>query len=94
MGSLHIKAAEWEYKKYGRRLTGQLMNSFNHEIIIEEIVRGLTNLKHTNEVSSDQVLMWVQRVKAQRVEKEVLDNIRDTIEFDSEETNRSMILGS
>ena len=35
-----------------------------------------------NEVTSDQILTWAQRVEAQRAQKEVLDNIRNAKEFE------------
>ena len=43
-------------------------------------------------MSSNKVLLCVQRLEAQRAHKEVLDNIRDAKEFDSEETSRKMII--
>ena len=46
-------------------------------------MKELTALKDTREVNSEQVLMWAQRVEADRAQKEMLDNIRDEKEFDS-----------
>ena len=80
MDRLHMKEADCKYKEYDRRLTVQFINSLDHEIIIEEIIRELTALKYTSEVSSDQVLM------------QVLDNIKNANEFDSEKTSRCMII--
>ena len=45
--------------------------------MIEEIIRVLSALKDTNEVSSEQILLWAQIVKAQRAQKKVLDNMED-----------------
>ena len=51
-------------------------------------------MKDISEVASDQILMWAQRVEAQRVQKEVLDDIRDAEEFQLGEISRNMtVLG-
>ena len=39
-------------------------------------------LKETREVSSEQVLVWAQRVEVQRAQKAVLENLRDAKDFD------------
>ena len=49
--------------------------------MIEEVIRELKGLKDTDEVTSNQILIWAQSVKP--VQKEVLDNIRDANKFDS-----------
>ena len=38
-------------------------------------------LKDNSEVSSEQVLVWAQRVEVQRAQKVVIDNIRDAKYF-------------
>ena len=42
-----------------------------------EIIRQLTALKETNEVTSEQVLCWAKRVEAQRVQKVLLEAIEE-----------------
>ena len=44
---------------------------------IEEIIRQLTALNDICEVSSKQVLLWVQKVQMQRAQKHVMDTIKD-----------------
>ena len=60
-----MKAAGCEYKEYVRQLREQFINGLDDEVMIEETIRELTALKDTSEVSSDQVLMWNQKVEAQ-----------------------------
>ena len=48
-----------------------------------EIIKELTALKDTTEVSSEKVLILVQRVETPREQRAVLDNIRDAKDFDS-----------
>ena len=45
-----------------------------------EIIKELTTKRNMSEIISEQVLMWVQRVELQRVQKKALDemkNVRD-----------------
>ena len=46
-------------------------------------MKEITVLKDINEASSGQILMWTQRVEAQRAQKEVLDHVREDGEFHS-----------
>ena len=48
-----------------------------------ERIRELTALKDINEATSDQILIWDQTQEAYRVQKEVLDNIRNAKKFNS-----------
>ena len=82
MGRLHTKAADCEYHEYDRWLTEQFIHGLDDEVMIGEIVRVLMALKDTNEVTRNHILMWTLRMEVQRVQKEVLDNIRDGKEFD------------
>ena len=51
MDKLHMKAVDCEYKEYDRRLTEQLINGLDNEVIMEKKIRELTALKHTSEVN-------------------------------------------
>ena len=55
----------------------------NDEATTAEIIKELMVLNNTSGVSSEQVLVWAKKVEAQRAQKEVLENIRDTKDFDS-----------
>ena len=45
--------------------------------MIGEILRELTAMKDINEDTSDQILIWAQRMEVQRAQKEVLNHIRE-----------------
>ena len=60
------KATDCNYQEYDIRLKEQFINGLNVETIIAEIIKELTTLSDTSEVASEQVLMWAQRVEAQR----------------------------
>ena len=49
----YMKLADYEFKEYDTRLTQKFINSLDDEVIIEEIIGGLTGLKDTSEVSSN-----------------------------------------
>ena len=95
---IRIKATECKYQEYDRRLGEQFINSPNDKNITAEKIKELTALKDTSGVSSEQVLISAQRVEVQRLQKAVLDNIRDfdlirrnrkkTGEIDSKETTK------
>ena len=88
MGRLCIKITDSTYKEHERRLKEQFLNALDNENIIAEILKEWTAYKDTSEVSSEQVLMFAQRSEVQWVHKEVLDNIRDTKEFNSVKRDR------
>ena len=53
------------------------------------MIEELTALKVASEVSSEQVLVWSQRVEAQGSKIAVMENIRDAKDIDSEGRDRS-----
>ena len=58
----------------------QFLNGLNDETITPVIIKELTALIDTSQVSSVQVLMWAKRVESDQ--KAVVDNILDAIDFD------------
>ena len=62
--------------------------------MIGEILRELTALKDFSESTSCLRLTWAQRMEVQRVQKEVLDHLREDRWFDyirGESTSGSML---
>ena len=57
--------------------------------MISEVLRELTVLKDINEANSDQMLMWDQRLEVQRVQKEVLNHLKEDKELDSIQWNKN-----
>ena len=54
----------------------------NDEDITAKIIKELTAFNDTSQVSSRKVISQVQRVKVQRIQKAVLDSIRDAKDFE------------
>ena len=77
MGKLQIKTIEPKHQQYDRRVKEQFINGLDNEDIATKIIKELTGLRDTNEVTSEPVLSWTQRVEVKRAQKSVLENIRD-----------------
>ena len=56
-------------------LKEQFINGLNDETVITKIIKEPKALKNTSKASSEQVLLWAQRVEAERAQKVVLGNI-------------------
>ena len=56
MGHLRIKGNEFGYKEKDRRLKELFGNDINVDDMIAEIIRELTAIKKTNEITSEQVV--------------------------------------
>ena len=65
MGKLIIKPTECKYKEVERKLNEQFINGNIDQTITAEIIRGLTVLKHTSAVTSEQILAWAKGTEAQ-----------------------------
>ena len=53
----------WVQRK--RRSKEQWTNGINHNDMMTEIIRELTTIKKTNEVTREQILVWTRMVEAQ-----------------------------
>ena len=51
--------------------------------MINEMLREVSTLENIDAAPSEQILLWAQRVEAQRAQKEVLDNIKEARNLDS-----------
>ena len=82
MGWLHMAAAECGYKEIDRKLKEQFIHSLNDKSMLNEIIRELTSRNSNAQTTSKNVLVWAKRVKAQRVQASVLNDITETKAFD------------
>ena len=51
--------------------------------MISEILREISTLEDIDDVTSKRVILWAQRMDAQRAQKEALSNIKNAKEFSS-----------
>ena len=50
--------------------------------MMAEIIRELIAIQKTNEITSEQVLVWLKRVQAQRAQKALTETIKERKEVD------------
>ena len=80
---LHVAAAECSYRK--ARQAGKKNNlymGFMIGFMLDEIIRELTTKNSDQQVTSEGVLTWAKRIKAQRAQAAVLNDITELHQFD------------
>ena len=65
MGHLSSKTNECNYKK-NERGKYQFINRINDEIVTKEIIKEVTTIRETSDITSEQVLHWAKRLEAWR----------------------------
>ena len=95
MGWLCMAAAECGYKEIDRQLKEQFIHGWNDKSMLDEIIRELTSRNSNVQTTSEDVLTWAKRVKAQRVQASMLNDITETKAFDKvkKETESKNTLG-
>ena len=82
MGYLCIAAAECGYKEMDRQLKEQFIHGLNDKVMLDEIIRELTSKTTSQQTTSEDVLAWAKRVKTQRAQASILNDITETKTFD------------
>ena len=82
MGWLCMAAAECSYEEIGRQLKEQFIHSLNDKSMLDIIIRESTSRNGNVQTTSEDVLAWAKRVKAQRAQASVLNDITETKAFD------------
>ena len=60
----------------------KFINDINYQAMMAKIIKELTAIKDSSEITSEKVLSWVKRIAAQRSKKAMLDSPKDNKEFD------------
>ena len=81
MGWLWMATADCGYKEVDRQLKVQLIHGLNDKIMLDEIIRELTSRTGNVQPTSNDLLVLAKRVKAQRVQVSVLNDITKTKAF-------------
>ena len=74
MGRLRIAAAECNYKEIDRQLKEQFIHGLNDKAMLDEVVRELTAKNSSKQTNSEDVLLWVRRIKTQRAQAAILND--------------------
>ena len=77
IGILRTKAAKCQYKEYNRLLTQQFISWHNDDGMVNEILKEAATLQDIEDAMNEHVLLWIQRVEAQRVKKLALNKIKE-----------------
>ena len=81
MHRFQTKAPDCGNDEYDRRLTQQFIHWLDDEGMKSDILREVLALENINDTTSKWVLLWAQRVEAQRVQKEALGNIKEARDY-------------
>ena len=68
MGRLHIAAIECSCQEIDRQLKEKFIQGLNDTEMLGEIIRELTKAKGNVIITSENVLTWAKRTKAQRAQ--------------------------
>ena len=82
MGRLRIAAAECNYKEIDRQLKEQFIHGLIDKAMLDEVVRELTAKNSSEQMNSEDVLLWVRQIKAQRAQAAILSDLTETQKFD------------
>ena len=74
---------ECDYKEKDRRLKDKFINDINDDDTMTKIIMELTTFKKTNEIPSEQVLYWARRMEVQIAQKVILDEKKESKEYDA-----------
>ena len=77
-----MAAVECNYREVDRQLKEQLIHGFNDRCMLEEIIKELTGANEDEQITSEGVLAWANRVEAQRAQVTVLSTITESRQFD------------
>ena len=66
-----------------QKVIKQFKKCIDDDNIMTEIIRELTTIEKTNEITSEQILAWTRRVEAQRAQKVLIAVIKENKEFDA-----------
>ena len=82
MGRLHVVTGEWGYKEIDRQLKEQFIHSLNDKGMLGKIIKELTIKSNEKQTTSEGVLACTKRVKAQRAQATILNDITETCQFE------------
>ena len=75
-------AAECNYREIDRQLKEQFIHGLNDKVMLDEVIRELTAKNNDEQTTSKGVLAWAKRVEAQQVQAAILNDIKESCQFD------------
>ena len=65
MGSLWVAVTECNYREVDRQLKEQFIHGLNDKSLLDEVIRELMAKNKKEQTTSEDVLVWARRIKAQ-----------------------------
>ena len=82
MGRLCVVAVECNCQGVDRQLKEQFIHGLNDKYMLEEIIKELTAIKNDDHITSGGILVWAERVEAQKAQAAVLNMSTESRQFD------------
>ena len=82
MGRLQIAVVECNCKQVDRQLKEQFIHELNDRVMLDEIVRELTEKNNIEQIKGEDILLWARRIEAQRAQAAILNDITEAQKFD------------
>ena len=78
MGRLCAVVAECNYREIDRQLKAQFSHGLNNKVMLDEVIRELTEKNNDEQMTSKCVLAWAKRVQMQWVQAAILNVITES----------------
>ena len=79
MGRHIIAALEDNYKQIDRQLKEQFIHGLNDNDILVEIIKELTKIEASKDVTSEQVLAWEKESGTQKAQSMIIHSLDKTL---------------
>ena len=73
--------AECNYKEIGCWLKEHFIHGLNDKTMLDEVIREVTTKSINDQMTSEDVLIWVRRIEAERMQVAILSDITDSQKF-------------
>ena len=82
MGRIGVAMAECNYKEIDCQLKEQFIHGLNDKMVVDKVIRELTTKSSSDQMTSEDMLIWAKRVEAQRMQAVILSDITESQRFD------------
>ena len=82
MGRWHVAAVECNCRELDRQLKEQFIHGLNDKDMLGKIIKELIASNSDDEITSEDMLAWVNRVEVERAQATVLNTITELQQFD------------
>ena len=84
-------AVECNYKEIDCQLKEQFIHSLNDKTMLDEVIRELTTKNTSEQMTSEDMLIWAKRVEVQRVQAAILSDITESQKLNKVKVARQQV---